>query len=308
MLQSKRKKLVTPSRTIPKSPSDTTIYAPALIKSPTGKDLMIDKIANFVEEIQIQQHGGDRESTPRKKQDNPPEPGTSRRESGEHTESSRSVASKLVLDAEQYKAAVEKPQGNDLSNFSSSDCGISDDDFFHLVCHVDSSTRVKIENGQFVDLEKLLPHDKLKRQQDSGMRLGWWQKGADTFLAPVEKERKITNVHRWEQAFRIYSTIYCKANPHRAGEIWQYIDIIHTAARAYVWDNVANYDYIFRQLMEFNPKRSWSLTYNQMWNLSMVEPIQRFGVSNGKGGNIDNSKRKSFESGNRPVYDHCWGF
>ena len=37
--------------------------------------------------------------------------------------------------------------------------GITDDDFFHLTCHIDSPLKNKIENGEFVDLDKLLPKD-----------------------------------------------------------------------------------------------------------------------------------------------------
>ena len=38
--------------------------------------------------------------------------------------------------------------------------GISDDDFFHLICHVDPALKTKIENGEYVDLDKLLPRDR----------------------------------------------------------------------------------------------------------------------------------------------------
>ena len=71
----------------------------------------------------------------------------------------------------------------------------------------------------------------------------------------------------------MYTTIYCGANPSRAKEIWQYISVINTVASSYVWDNVYNYDVVFRHLMAFNPQRSWSITYNQMWNLSMCDPL-----------------------------------
>ena len=80
-------------------------------------------------------------------------------------------------------------------------------------------------------------------------------------------------------------TIFCGANPHRSREIWQYVSMINTAAATYNWDNVANYDYTFRHLMEFNPGRSWANTYNQMWNLSMKDPISKNnGISYHKGG------------------------
>ena len=92
-----------------------------------------------------------------------------------------------------------------------------------------------------------------------------------------DREHKITGIHRWDQAFRVYATIYCGANPSRSQEIWQYVSVINTAAASYSWENVSSYDYTFRHLMEFNPKRSWATTYNQMWNLSMRDPLPKNG-------------------------------
>ena len=144
---------------------------------------------------------------------------------------------------------------------------------------------------------------------DSATRLGWWQKGGDTFLAPVDREKKVNGIRKWDQTFRIYTTIYCKANPGRAGEILQYVDIIHTA-NAFVWDNVASYDYTFRQLMEFNPKRSWALTYNQMLNLCMVEPLTKSNANFNNFRKYQNGggKFKSENAAGRSNYDHCWAF
>ena len=319
-----------------KSPSDTTIYAPGLMKSPIGvseKEIAMNKIANFVEEMRITHERTTNETaastvtSPKQRRESVPipeaEPSTSDGRGRDQRnfemsdmskEEAKELAKQIVVEAEQFKASIEKPQGKqDMFEQPS----LTDDNFFHLICHVDSGLRSKIVKGEYIDLEKLLPQDKMKRQPENATRLGWWQKGNDTFLAPVDKDRKINNVRKWDQAFRIYSTIYCRANPERTGEIWQYIDIIHTAAGAFVWDNVANYDYIFRQLMEFNPKRSWGLTYNQMWNLSMVEPLSRFnnksigGSNPGRDRDASNNQsgnKRNFETGARPDYDHCWAF
>ena len=86
-----------------------------------------------------------------------------------------------------------------------------------------------------------------------------------TFLAPAQdRDQKITNIRRWEQAFRVYAAIYCGANPSRAAEIWQYIYVINSAASSYQWDNVSYYDITFRQLMAERLGRSWSKTYAQL--------------------------------------------
>ena len=157
--------------------------------------------------------------------------------------------------------------------------GISDDDFFHLTCHIEPSLIHKIEKGEFVELEKLLPKDRIGGKTDEG-RLEWVHRDGGTFLVPAHKDNKISGFRRWEQAFRAYATSYCGANPHRFKEIWQYISVINTAASSFTWDNVYNYDIMFRHLMAFNPQRSWAVTYNQMWNLSMKDPL----LKNSKGG------------------------
>ena len=89
--------------------------------------------------------------------------------------------------------------------------------------------------------------------------------------------------------------------------------MINTVAMSYNWDNVYNYDMIFRQLMEFNPSRNWAVTYNQMWNLSMTNPLnaagqsrrQSFGQSHNNNNSSGNSSRgQSFKKRN----DYCWSF
>ena len=110
-----------------------------------------------------------------------------------------------------------------------------DDQFFHLTCHVDGVLQEKIENGEFVDLEKLIPKT---RNQVLGVgndeqHMQLVTKGRLSYWVPADRDCKITNVHKWEQAFRIYAAIYCKAKPHRASEIWQYIYVINSVAAAY---------------------------------------------------------------------------
>ena len=64
--------------------------------------------------------------------------------------------------------------------------------------------------------------------------------------------------------------------------------------------------------MEFNPARSWAVTYNQMWNLSMTNPINRMqnnrGSANTIFGNWTQNNSGYKPSGRRPKSDYCWGF
>ena len=136
-------------------------------------------------------------------------------------------------------------------------------------------------------------------------------------MVSANKDTKITGIRRWEQAFRAYTTIYCAPNPHRAKEIWQYINVINTAASSYAWDNVYNYDITFRHLMAFNPHRSWSVVYNQMWNLSMRDPLpknqggkyfQFHGSNQGNGSNRQQHQGGSKQNGEKKKPDYCWNF
>ena len=94
--------------------------------------------------------------------------------------------------------------------------GVSDDDFFHLTWHIDPNLIHKIEKGEFIELEKLLPKDKINKGEDC---LEWVQRDGGTFLVPAQKDVRISSFRKWEQAFRAYATIYCGANPHRSKEI-----------------------------------------------------------------------------------------
>ena len=75
-----------------------------------------------------------------------------------------------------------KPSGITIPNIGA---GVSDDDFFHLTCHIDPNLIHKIEKGEFVELEKLLPKDKLSKSSEEN-RLEWVQRDGGTFLVPAQ--------------------------------------------------------------------------------------------------------------------------
>ena len=188
-------------------------------------------------------------------------------------EMAREDADNNLLKAERYKAEL-LPEGmwDKLKKLVQAN---SDDEFFYTNCHIDSVIREKIKLGKFVELEKLLVRRKGSRPK-SEQKLDIISKDGVTSITSTEdRESRITNIHKWDQAFRVYTTIYTKANPERGAEIWQYIDTIHRASRTFNWDSVAEYDYCFRQLMAEYPQRSWSQIYTQMWNLTLCEGGQR---------------------------------
>ena len=169
-------------------------------------------------------------------------------------EEAKEKASKIILNVEQFRATVNKSKGKDDQNVS--DNGLSDKNFFHVTCHIDPQLKNRIEKGEFIELDKLLP--KTQSQSSEG-KMELVSRNGSTFFVPSEgNTNKINGIRQWEQAFRVYAAIYSAANPGRAAEIWQYVYVINTAATSYTWENVSTYDYTFRQLMAFNPGRNWS--------------------------------------------------
>ena len=170
-----------------KSPSNNTIYAPALNKvipdsAGNTTEQVMDKISNFVEGIRLEtQH----RLTPVRASPvkSSPEPGTSKmtrpnrivvnREQSERPELD-DPASKIVLDADQFKSTIEPPPKGmvisdnriDLVKQVFSDDS-NDDEYFHLTCHVDKSLKSKIELGEYIELERLLPKRKSVAASDS---------------------------------------------------------------------------------------------------------------------------------------------
>ena len=173
-------------------------------------------VSQFVEAVRLEGH---------------PEDGPQRRKSDVaaiELEQAQQRAEKAVLEAEKFRASVETPgkflnnnvthgiPSPQLSNLNA-DCrtsmnnipniggGVSDDDFFHLTCHIEPSLIHKIVKGEFIELEKLLPKDKVGKGKEG--RMEWVHRDGGTFLVPAQRDSKIGSFRRWEQAFRVYATI-----------------------------------------------------------------------------------------------------
>ena len=200
----------------------------------------------------------------------------------------RDKATQMILEAEQYRAAInEPPKGR---SFNLCDNGLSDGDFFHVTCHIDENLKAKIQNGEFVELEKLLP--KVKSRFSEG-KMELVNRNGATFFVPTDNQAgKINSIRRWKQAFRVYAAIYSAAHPNQSVEIWQYVHVINTAASSYVWNNVSSYDYTFRQLMAFNPGMNRAKFYTQGWNLCMQDALPK-NQNSGRFPTYNNSNRNS---------------
>ena len=301
-----------------KSPSDTTIYSPALQKKLPGSNLIpvipslmvpenseknsvkeknnIDEQVSFI--LGKLRRMCDENLNKESRGQEEPRPGTSRDTaqagpSRQYKTPGRLIAEGLIKDAENFKAELERPKGKLFPdkpmgvappvNFEVND---NDDDFLQSTCHVDENTEMVIAKGVFIDLEKILPKQKNLKSVEEAKRLQLVTQNGVTFFAPcTDKETKIVDVQKWEHAFRVYATLYAKHNPHHAYEICHYQQTISNAAANFSWDNVAYYDYYFRQMMSRKPQRSWAKVFTELWTLSMKDPINRnsnFGIHDSK--------------------------
>ena len=58
---------------------------------------------------------------------------------------------------------------------------------------------------------------------------------------------------------------------------------------------------------EFNPNRSWAVMYNQMWNLSMTNPIVQNQGNNRRSSNGGIVSNNGFAAHKKKI-DYCWSF
>ena len=162
-----------------------------------------------------------------------------------------------------------------------------DEEYIVVGSHIDELTKRKIANGEYIDFTKLIPKDKVTMEDDNRMEI--INKGGLTYWLPVNDRESsaITNFNRWEQAFRVFSNIFTAFHPGKAGELFQYNHIIHTAAQTFAWKNVYRYDKEFRiHMAKHHPYRSVIL--QQAWSMCLKDKVS--GNSNGysRGGGSGN--------------------
>ena len=93
--------------------------------------------------------------------------------------------------------------------------------------------------------------------------LSYWVPISDSNLS------SISNIAKWEEAFRIFSRIYTEGNQSWGVELIQYCHIIHEAALEYPWENVYAYNREFRIHISKYLSRNWGIILQQVWTLKM---------------------------------------
>ena len=136
---------------------------------------------------------------------------------------------------------------------------VIDEEYSTVAAHIDDATKEKVILGKYIDFAKLIPQNRVK--QEEGHRMEFVMKGKDSYWTPYSERElpTVSNITRWEQAFRVYCDIYTRQYPHKAAELIEYGHVINTTALSYQWDNVYVYDCEFRIHLSKNPNRSWAI-------------------------------------------------
>lgn len=206
-----------------------------------------------------------------------------------------------IRDAERRKANLVKTPGkDDIYNRPGSTNLKCDEKLFELAAHVrDEGLIQSIERGEYVELPKLYPKDRIP--DDEGRVSIVYKDGKLEGIPSENKEMvHITSFERWLVAFEVYAGIYTRRNPVRAPEIFQYIYKIRKGAEVYQWHNVYTYDKIFRTHMGKNPGRNWGSALRDTWDNHVRETqLKTAGVGgNASPPNVEKKKKKGF----------CWKF
>ena len=169
---------------------------------------------------------------------------------------------------------------------------VVDEGYFVVGAHLSLELVNKIGKGEYVNFGKLLPKDKVVAEEECKFEMVI--KNRKTFWTPASSSTVINSFAKWEQAFRVYSNVYCKANPNRAAELIEYNNVIHTIAMAYTWDNVYTYDKEFRLHMAHYLQCSWAMILQQACSLCLCDRItsgNNWGNANGNSNHGSNSAR-----------------
>lgn len=200
----------------------------------------------------------------------------------------------MIVEAERQKLALEKPvTGNDLIIMDQvqlildnpGSCNLEcDDKLFALAVHLDRATIDKIEKGDFVELSKLLPHDKVFPEDEFDKVEIVSKDGKPVFHPMVDKDSAIINsFKKWEAAFDIYAGVFVRAHPKRGPEIFEYKHMIRKASDNFVWSCIYAYDKIFRTHMETNKGHTWGKKLKDAWSDHVHMHIHRVSSPPGDG-------------------------
>ena len=91
---------------------------------------------------------------------------------------------------------------------------VVDEEYAIVGAHIYENLKRKIISGDYVDFARLIPRDRVSMEADK--RLEIVSRNGQTFFQPMVKREGvgINNIFRWDQAFRVYCTLYTEIHHH----------------------------------------------------------------------------------------------
>ena len=226
------------------------------------------------------------------------------------------LADRMIREAEESKARVYAAPGKDvvITNVEQSPfmhAVLVDERYMALGSHIDESMKKKIISHDYIDFARLLPRNKIAEEDNSNM-MKLINKGGYAYYTPAREtdQSQVSSFSKWEQAFRVFTSIYTREYPHRASELAQYSYTIQTASATFTWENVYRYDREFRLHMKEFPGRSWGIILQQAWSMFLKDKLRydssdvnrtpgngKFRGGNGGNGKEGKDKCKRFNRG-----------
>lgn len=157
-----------------------------------------------------------------------------------------------------------------------------------LTSGISKDLKTRIQMGQYINLQRLLPRDRIDPTDDHDRYRMLHKDGYSYVVDDKEKGNRetglpINSLLRWDQAFRTYYGIYLEANPKKATEVVQYVSTIHKFAASYPWERVYNYDILFRKIFNDDPDREWDIINYQYFMEELGDKFAQAGSSHGSG-------------------------
>jgi hypothetical protein len=125
-----------------------------------------------------------------------------------------------------------------------------------LYAHVPGSIRDKIQANEYVELHTLL-FDQKKALGEAPLTFYQDKDTKQVKIRSSTSNRLISSWAIWEKAFRTFTALYVTQFPHRAVELMSYQNLIQNAALKHPWEQVYNYDRLFRNLIAEIPGKRW---------------------------------------------------
>lgn len=169
---------------------------------------------------------------------------------------------------------VNREKGNsDLlpcSYFLNDETNLSSNMQVHSVSHdlgfnVSNKTKLKIANGEYVDLASLLSKPSDPESQSKQLSIS----DDKIIVGPKSSESKINDIQQWTDAFLVFASIYTAAHPSSVSGILKYLHTVRLGASRSGGTGWKNYDIQFRLKKETNPSMSWAIVDQELWLLYM---------------------------------------